>query len=321
MLIPRINLENRELLKDAIPLNTPFVIFIDPSSRCNFSCKFCPNSRMKNKSIMSFELFKHIIDQLTDFPDKLKVLRLYGFGEPLLNPRFFDMVKYAKEKKIADKIDTTTNASLINHVFNTPIIDAGIDRINISINGMNDKQYFDFTFYKIDFNKLVDDLTNLYKNKKQCEIIIKINGDYLSLEDKQRFNDVFGPIADGIYIEHTSRCWPEYDIENVNKNEGLYGQPIGNCKICSYIFYQMTVNSDGKVSLCFVDWDRKLIIGDASTGRLVDIWNSQLLKWFQIQMLKGYKDKIRTCKSCGQLEYGMPVDLTPYAEEILERII
>lgn len=38
---------NRQRLEDKIPLNTPFLILIDPSDKCNFRCKFCPTSDLK----------------------------------------------------------------------------------------------------------------------------------------------------------------------------------------------------------------------------------------------------------------------------------
>jgi hypothetical protein len=39
---PRINLEGRTPLETVIPLQTPYVAFVDPASACNFNCKFCP---------------------------------------------------------------------------------------------------------------------------------------------------------------------------------------------------------------------------------------------------------------------------------------
>ena len=149
---PRIDLENRTKLETVIPLNTPFIIFIDPSDKCNFRCKFCPtgnielmkNTQGRNFGVIDFNLYKKIIDDLKDFENKIKVIRLYKDGEPLLNPNFPDMIKYAKDSGYVDRVDTTTNASLLNKDLSLKIINAGLDRINISIEGMNSKQYLDF---------------------------------------------------------------------------------------------------------------------------------------------------------------------------------
>lgn len=82
---PRIELENRTRLEEVIPLRTPFVIFMDPADTCNFKCKFCPTGHkelMKNISgrnfgIIDFELYKKIIDDICEFEEPIKVLRLY----------------------------------------------------------------------------------------------------------------------------------------------------------------------------------------------------------------------------------------------------
>ena len=101
---PRIQLNGRESLVDAIPLSTPWVIFVDPSDVCNFKCKFCPTGNIdlmkkvgRSLKVMDFKLYKKIIDDIYKFDKPIKVLRLYKDGEPLLNPNFAKMVKYAKD--------------------------------------------------------------------------------------------------------------------------------------------------------------------------------------------------------------------------------
>lgn len=150
---PRPYLENRTHLHTVIPLSVPFVILVDPSDVCNFQCKFCPTGDRqlmkatpgRNYGFMDFDLYKKIVDDICGFESPIKILRLYKDGEPLLHPRFTEMVRYAKEKKCAERIDTTTNASRLSPELNVKIVKAGLDRINISIYGMNDGQFRDFS--------------------------------------------------------------------------------------------------------------------------------------------------------------------------------
>lgn len=154
-------------MENVIPLKTPFIINVDPSDKCNFECKFCPTgdrtlmeaTEGRNFGYMKFELFKKIVDDICAFEDKIKVLRLYKDGEPLINPHFADMVRYAKETNCCDRVDTTTNASLLTKEKSLAIIDAGLDRINISIEGVSNEHYLNFSNYKMDF----DDLVSNYK--------------------------------------------------------------------------------------------------------------------------------------------------------------
>jgi len=327
---PRIDLKNRTKLETVIPLKVPFIINVDPSDVCNFQCKFCPTGDRelmkktpgRNHGVMSLDLYKKIIDDICAFEKPIKVLRLYKDGEPLLNPDFAEMVRYAKEKKCSERIDTTTNAVLLTPEKNLAIIEAGLDRINISIEGINARQYMEFSNYKIDFDKLVRNIRHFYENRKQCEIIVKINGDILSDEDKNKFYEIFGDIADGVFIEHVMSCWPEFELKGVNVNQeyGIYGQKIKEVQVCPYVFYSFSVNSDGTASTCFLDWSRKLIIGDVKSESVKDIWLGKKLKEYQKMFLMKKRKEHPVCGNCGQMSHGMPDDIDKYSVVLLKKI-
>ncbi len=328
---PRINLEDRTRLEKVIPLSTPMILFVDPSSACNFKCKFCPTGNQeltkltgRKQGLMDFGLYKKIIDDLKDFDKHLKVLRLYKEGEPLLNNRLADMARYAKASGVVDYIDTTTNASLMTPERIKPIIEAGMDKINISVDGMSDQQFLEFTGAKVDFKKYVKNIQALYKMKGNCEIVIKTTGDFLTEAEKQRFYDTFGDYADRIFIENAAPCWPEFDVENklgIKITKGIYDQPIGSVNTCPYIFYSISVNSDGSVSVCFLDWARKLIIGDVRQQSLKEIWEGERLFKYQITNLRGKRKDIAVCAACGQLSHGQPDDIDPYVDMLAERLL
>jgi hypothetical protein len=217
----------------------------------------------RGHGVMSLELFKKIVDDICEFEKPIKVLRLYKDGEPWLNPKLAEMISYAKSRKCAERIDTTTNASLLTPEKNLAVIDAGLDRINISIEGVNAKQYQEFSNYKIDFEKLVANIRHFYEHKKQCEVIVKINGDILTEDDKKKFYEIFGDIADGVYRD--TCCWPEFELKDVNVNQGsAFGQK-SSAGVPLYLllfFHQLERSGEHLLP----DWSRKLIIGDAKTG-------------------------------------------------------
>lgn len=317
-------------METVIPLSTPFVLFVDPSSACNFRCKFCPTGDRQLikdtgrwQGAMKLNLYTKIIDDLKEFDHPLKVLRLYKEGEPLLNPRLPDMIRYAKNSGMVDYIDTTTNGSLLSNELSLSLVEAGLDRINISVDAMSDKQFLEFTRTKVNFNHYVDTIRFLYDNRQQCEICVKIAGDYLSDEEKKHFFKVFGDISDRIFIENTAPCWPEFDVEQrtgVTISKGIYDNPITEVNTCPYIFYSMSVNSDGSVSLCFLDWARKLIIGNARVQSLREIWFGKIIFDHQMAHLKGMRKKIPVCCQCGQLSHGLPDNIDPFSQILIEKM-
>lgn len=325
---PRIDLENRTRLETVIPLETPFIIFIDPSDVCNFQCKFCPtgdrekmkNTAGRNYGILDYDLYRKVIDDLEEFNDQIKVIRLYKDGEPLIHPRFVDMVKYAKASPKVQRVDTTTNASLLTKEISDGLIEAGLDRINISIEGVSEKQYIDFSQYKLVYSDLLENIGYLYENKTNLEMIVKINGDILTEGEKQKFLDDFGDITDGIFIESIMDCWPEFEQKKVKVNEerGIYGNEIKEVLVCPYPFYSFAVNSSGMVSVCFLDWERKLVIGDVRNSSLKELWLGDEMQRYRKEFLSGNRNRIKTCANCGQLRQGQPDDIDEYRYELLK---
>ncbi|MCK5145253.1 radical SAM protein [bacterium] len=328
---PRINLENRTRLETVIPLSTLMILFVDPSSLCNFKCKFCPTGDHQIirdsgrwQGLMDFLFYTKIIDDLKDFDKPLKVLRLYKEGEPLLNPRLADMVHYAKQSGSVQYIDTTTNGLLCDPERMKPILDAGLDKINISVNGMSSRQFLEFSGVELDFDHYVENIARLYDIKGQCEIAIKIAGDFLTEDEKERFYLTFGDIADRIFIENVAPCWPEFDVEDhldVEITKGIYDQPLSDVNTCPYIFYMISVNSDGSVSLCFLDWSHKLLIGDVRFQSLKSIWDGEPLYRHQLSQLQGKRKAHAICGQCSQLSHCLPDNIDPYADELSVRLI
>ncbi len=332
--IPRIDLYDRIELKNALPLRTPYVIYIDPCDTCNFHCKFCPSGNLelmkktkgRGHGPMDFERYKGIIDSLQEFPDPIRVIRLYKEGEPLLNAHFADMVGYAKASSKVLRVDTTTNASLLTPERSLEIIDAGLDRINISVEGMTAQQYWDFSGHRMDFQKFVDNIAFFYDHKGSCEMTIKINGDILTARQEADFYKTFGNITDGISVEHTIEYWPKYNGMQVDFDESvnMLGGQAGEVMVCPYVFYEMCINSDGTYSLCRFDWNHAMKMDPhlSFPPTPKKVWDSITLWQFQQQFLKKERKMmtVLSCPKCGVLKQGVPEDLDEFAEEILEEM-
>lgn len=314
---PRITLEGRTPLQTVIPLSEPYLVFLDPSDICNAHCPHCPTGsgeakKYRKPQLMEWDLYKKIIDDLCDMPEPIKTLRLYMMGEPLLNPRFADMVEYAKSKvrfgvPRFGQIDSTTNGSLLTFAKSQEIIASGLDKIFISVPKSYDRLY-------------VQRIAHLsFVEYRRLKIHIKIIGDGLEEGQIENFLFDFSPFADSISVEHLSPCWPNFDIGKVG-DVGIYGQPLHEVQVCPYIFYSLAINSDGTISLCFLDWKKDMVIGDLKKESFKDVWNGITLRNERIMQLAGGRKLLRNCENCRQLKYGQADDIDRYAQEILGRL-
>jgi radical SAM protein with 4Fe4S-binding SPASM domain len=120
---------------------TPSYVQIEPVGQCNLRCKMCPiNFRDDrplhgNQKFMEFNLFTSLIDQFKN----LESLHLQGLGEPMLHPRFFDMVAYAVQKVV--RVTTNTNLTLLNKRRAQQCISSGLDGVFFSIDGAKQETY------------------------------------------------------------------------------------------------------------------------------------------------------------------------------------
>ena len=99
---------------------------IEPTTRCNFTCGFCCGRAM-SQTDLAFSTFEQA---LATFP-QLQQMDLQGEGEPLMNPRFFDMLRLARSRGIA--VSFITNGSLLSADAVAQILDAGVEKISVSM--------------------------------------------------------------------------------------------------------------------------------------------------------------------------------------------
>lgn len=318
--------KNRKPLQELLPLDTPLALYIDPTNICNFSCKFCFNGddnavAKMNKTMMSMDSFRKIVDDLKKFPSKIKIIHLQGYGEPLLNKNLSKMIKILKDEDVVERVAITTNGSAFTDENMESIISAGLDQIHISIYGLSQEQYADITGTRCNFPKLLESIKKLYSMKGNCHIHIKIIGDYFSKEEQETFLGIFGDFCDTIFIDNAANLWPDIDISHTigsdAKLKHQYSQEVEDYKICPQLFYQMLVNSDGRVSPCCADFSQEVNIGDIKDLSLKDIWESEYLRNMRIDHLNGKADKYEGCKNCKYPIVGSSVNITPYQKELL----
>lgn len=327
--------EKHKKLFDLLPLSTPLSLMIDPSNVCNFQCNFCPTGNTdlikgikRPKGIMSYKVFCKIIDDLTIFPNKLNRLHLYKDGEPLLNKNIGEMVSYAKMKNISNSVELTTNASLLNEKIALELLDAGLDKIRISVEHVKDEGYKAITKNFSNYLKILENVRFLHikrnELKKNIHIHVKILDIGLTKEELNIFFNDYSNLSDSIFVDEimgwsnsdkfdfTLKKKPKYAMNNttnINKNRVVCPQP----------FYTLSINFNGLVSVCCVDWEMNTIVGDCKKEDLLSIWNGELLKEFRLMHLNKKKYKNESCNNCNYLK-GMSKEsnIDPYIEKLKE---
>lgn len=334
--------EDRHDLKKVIPLAKPYTVLIEPSNYCNFHCVSCFQSLKKENYItqhrcqMSMELYRDIIDQLQHWEGELiKVLKLSLYGEPFTNPNFCEMLRIAKQANIAQRIETTTNASLITPEIARQLVDYGIDYIRVSIYGGNQKRYQEVTgIESVSIDKIYQNLEHIQRYKRMSGrespfVSVKMLDTFS--EENEEFIRRFSPVADETYIDS-----PHNWVASEEKSfiDSLYPAQEKREKMlksrqaaykdrqsCPMAFTTLAVRADGMVSPCCIDWSGHTNLVSLAQTSLREIWKGALMYQFQKMQLEGRNHENLSCRSCEfyKSSYYMLDDVDGFPVEKLKR--
>lgn len=318
--------KERNPLHLLVPITAPYVIYFEPCALCNLACSFCFHNGKESdvpKEIMSFEIAKKAIDDIGKFPQKVKMIRICGGGEPLLNPRFAEIIKYMKESACSEKIVLVTNGTRLDEQLEEAIVHY-IDHVIISVEGINEDQYKKYAGREIDYPEFLNKISSLYEKTRNstCTLCIKIHGDAVSNEDDlKQFSNTFGGICDEMTVENLVDLFPEVILEDNHKEKFRFDEyEYIQKKVCPQMFKSLQVDADGTVVPCCVDWKRLRNLGNICDTSLLDIWNGDKLKELRLMHLDMKKSAIDPCRFCTMNDYSEVDYLDNYASDIRKRI-
>lgn len=283
-------------------LKFPEVISIESSSYCNADCIMCPREQLTRvKGNMSMDLYHKIIDECADHSRHVRLIQPFMFGEPFINKQLVDMIQYTKGKLPRTPVNVSTNGSLINPEKAQALIDCGLDKINIDIDGAT-KNTFEEVRVGLDFDQVVENAKYLMDLKRKTgsrtpEItvtIINMDETHHEIDD---FKNCWEPIADHVVVQSYT-TWTG-SVEDRNVGDQAEASYTGGFTFpCKHPWEEFVIASDGKVSICCLDFDFKVVVGDVSRQSISEIWNGEPLNEIRDKMVENRYHELDICSQC-----------------------
>ena len=107
-----------------------------------------------------------LIGKMEDFYPGIIEAHLHGFGEPLLNRKLADIIKLMNQNGGPIIFDFFTNAMPMNRKISESIVDAGVDRVTLSIDGST-KETYEAIHRGARWERLLHNLATLNRIKKE----------------------------------------------------------------------------------------------------------------------------------------------------------
>lgn len=297
------------LLKHAIIKGLPASLSIEPTTNCNLKCPECPSGLRqftRKTGSINLKLYKSIIDQSYK---ELIYLLLYFQGEPFLHPGFFEMVKYANEKRIYTA--TSTNAHFLDPENAKKIVESGLDRIIISIDGTTQESYEKYRIGgKLD--KVLEGTKNLIEAKRELNSFkpyiifqfVVFGSNENEIEEIKKLTKKTG--VDKVKIKSAQFYNLSIDNELIpSRKKYLRYKKSGNNYVfkyktpnkCWHSWHSSVITVDGKFIPCCFDKDALHEFGDLKENSLKQIFDGNKSKKFKNQILKDRK-QFDICRNC-----------------------
>lgn len=272
----------------------PLHVDLELASVCNLRCPMCYTitdefKKKINAKLMDFDLFCRLVDECAE--GGVYSIRLSLRGESFLHKKLIDCIRYAKNKGIKEVSSLTNGVKLDEDMFRE-VMDAGLDWLTISVDGMGE------TYNKIrkpgTFDRMVEKLTNFKKIKEEAsrvKPVIKVQSIFPAIaEDPQAFYDVMAPISDMVASNPLIDYLSNDDVSQIQYCDNF---------TCPQLFQRLTVAADGQVLLCSNDEVNEAVIGDVHFQTLHEIWHGEPIN--KVRALhkehRGHLE-IEPCKKC-----------------------
>ncbi|MBK7937750.1 MAG: SPASM domain-containing protein [Lewinellaceae bacterium] len=288
----------------------PVTVSIEPTTACNLRCPECP-SGLRAFSRQTGNLKEDFFRRMTDELHRdLFYLIFYFQGEPYINPKFLEMVKYAHDRRIFTI--TSTNGHFLNDENARRTVESGLDRLIISVDGTTQATYEQ---YRIGGNleQVLQGARNVIRWKRLLKsrrphvvfqfLVVKPNEhqipDVFRLAREIGVDEVKLKTAQVYDYQHGNPLIPTQDryARYRRATDGTWQVKNSLAYQCWKLWHSCVITWDGQVVPCCFDKDAKYRLGDLKNHPFKSIWQAPEYDKFRNAILKG-RDQIDICRNC-----------------------
>lgn len=274
----------------------PLFVELETSYACNYKCPFCPQVTLPEKptgGLMKADLLEKLLVEIED--RKIPSVNLAHGGEPLIRKDIPQLLARLREVGVLDRL-LHTNAFLLSESLSEAILEAGVTKINFSLDAVTAPTY--------DLVRIGGNFERVYKNVlKFLELKNKLGRSYprtrvsfvvtdANRHEQKAFFDFWKDKVNVVAFQQ------EYDfsargdklrLERKDRPRGL--------KPCALLWQQLCVTHAGHIT-CMHDYQHDNLLGNISTHSLHDCWNSSEMNRFRELHKSDRACDISMCEKC-----------------------
>jgi radical SAM protein with 4Fe4S-binding SPASM domain len=298
-------------------LSYPYFMQIEPTSRCDLTCRFCPRGSLARDME---DLTPHLFQKIVDRNPGVVAILLQGLGEPLLSSHIEDMIRYGRSKRIY--VGLCTNGMKLTEERFGQLIRSGLNYLAISVDGTD--RSFEALRGGARFERLHAHLAGVKKrgamgcvlafwttlSAKNLDQIVpildlaKASGvDHVHFQDLQYKQDpaAMNPLSLSACLDDDARRDLMASTRRKAFSDGIVCtfDPLDRQQMrthCRWPWEGLYVDCKGDVRPCCVAWEEGFAMGNLLASPLDEIWNHESYRRFRLGLREGPVPRI--CREC-----------------------
>lgn len=270
---------------------------------CNSRCPYCACDQWdKSVPFMPEGLFEKIVEELESYSKWIEWVCLSRAGEPLLDKRIAWRVRMLKSAGIK-RVNITTNASLLDNDKTDELLRAGLDEIMLSIDSI-EKDEYEQRKVGLEFETVLQNIRSFFqlRDKIRPDMIVRVRAvsfyDIENASDREKFsrwegfwNELKKP-QDRIYMKKPHNWGNQKSWEGHTPEYGMVYHP------CILPWSTLHITSMGKVTICPMDYDADMDLGNINEQSIKDVWKGQKIGVIRSLHENGRRNELRFCQGC-----------------------
>ena len=265
----------------------PLFVEIETSYACNYKCPFCPQVTLPEKptgGLMKADVLEKLFLEFEE--RQIASVNLAHGGEPLIRKDIPQLLSRLRDIGVLDRM-LHTNSYLLSEALSEAILEAGVTKMNFSLDAITEPTY-DLVHKNVHkFLELKKKRGLSYPRTRVSFVVTEANR-----HEQGAFFDYWKDKVNVVAFQQ------EYDfsahgnklrLERKDRPKGL--------KPCSLLWQHLCVTHSGQIT-CMHDYQHDNVLGNVKTHSLHECWNSSEMNRFRELHKSDRACDIAMCEKC-----------------------
>jgi radical SAM protein with 4Fe4S-binding SPASM domain len=289
----------------------PTHVHIEPSSKCNQRCLYCPVGQELSGPTghLDLETFKKLADAQKGHA---LLYEFWGWGEPFLNEQVYAMIRYARELGI--RTVSSTNGQLFERKEAAEaVVESGLDLLIVSVSGVSQETYGRFRPGS-KWEKVAAGVKNVTEAKKRLGSRTPlVSLTYIVSRENEHETGEVERVARELGVDayslkrlnptstRTARWNGDEHVASDSRFVRLEYENGERKRVkknpCKALWQGGVLRWDGAMTPCAYDFHSKRKMGDLGKQEFVEIWQGGAYRGMREQFREKYEE-IEICRDC-----------------------